>query len=88
MKVQNRLEELLARKQRIEGRKITKQVLSEETGLSISSLYQWSRNETTRFDSNHIVILCQYFGCGLHDLLVVVEEDSEEEGVPELLIAV
>ena len=40
MKVQNRLEELLARKQRIEGRKITKQVLSEETGLSISSLYQ------------------------------------------------
>ena len=88
MKVQNRLEELLARKQRIEGRKISKHALADETGLSVSSLYAWSRNETTRFDAAHIIILCQYFGCGVHDLLVLVEEDEETEGVPELLIAV
>ena len=85
----NRLDELLARKGRNEGRRISKRAMAEETGLGEGSLKLWGRNAVQKYDSVYIAAICKYLDCGVGDLLIIVEdEDPETEGVPELLIAV
>lgn len=87
-KVMNRMAEFLARKERIEGRRITKRLMAEETGLSESSLKSWARNDVLRFDSTHIATICKYLGCTVGELLVIVESDDQKEGSAALPVAV
>jgi DNA-binding Xre family transcriptional regulator len=77
VRIENRLKELLARKERKEKRKITQQTMAEETGTSLSSVHAWSKNAITRYDADHIAAFCQYLDCGVNDLLVLVEDDEE-----------
>ncbi len=77
MLVQNRFEELLARKQRLEGRSITRRQVALETGLSVTSVQNWASNSVKRFDELQIVVFCRYFGCGIAELLVLENESPE-----------
>lgn len=79
--VQTRFLELLAAKQRRERRTITREQVAEETGVSLSSVQKWALNTVTRFDSKQIVAFCDYFNCGIGDLLVIenVDECPERE---------
>lgn len=88
MRIQNRLKELLARKERIEDRKITRRVMAEETGISLSSVQAWANNTVTRYDAEQIATFCQYLDCGVNDLIVLVEDPEEAETKAALLVAV
>jgi DNA-binding Xre family transcriptional regulator len=79
--VQNRFLELLAAKSRLEGRKITRETVAKETGISKSSVQSWASNQVTRFDRKQIAVFCKYFNCKPGDLLVLV---GEEPDLPEM----
>lgn len=87
MKVLNRLDELIAIKERNEGRRLPNRVIIEETGLSESTLWTWRRNVVTRYDANVIAVLCQWLPCELADLFTVVEDRPNKrsalQGLPE-----
>lgn len=68
--VQNRVAELIARKQRQTGERITYATIAAATGLSEEAIGKWARNQVTRFDREMIAIFCDYFECELSDLLV------------------
>ncbi len=84
--IANRFTELLAVKMRREGRKITHEMIAAATGLSTTTVGSWARNEVTRFDTPVVLVLCDYFDCGLGDLLVIetVEDSTPEMEAPRL----
>lgn len=84
--IQNRFKELLARKERVERRKITRRQIAAETGISLSSVQNWASNSVKRFDASHITTFCKYFGCGIGELLILVEDD-DTEAIEETLLA-
>ena len=77
MKVQNRFSELLAKKERIEERQISRRVVALETGISLSSVQNWATNNLTRFDAHQIEVFCQYLKCKPGDLIVLAEEERK-----------
>lgn len=79
MYVQNRFTELLAVKSRRENRKITREAVAKETGISITSVQNWASNNVTRFDALQIATFCRYFRCDIADLLVLPEKDIDPE---------
>jgi DNA-binding Xre family transcriptional regulator len=86
MKVlQNRFSELLARKERKEGRSISRRVVAHETGIGLSSVQNWATNTVTRYDALQITTFCEYLHCTPGDLLVI--EDISSEGQTETLLA-
>lgn len=85
--VQTRFLELLAEKQRRERRTITREQVAKETGISISSVQKWALNQLSRFDSKQIVAFCDYFNCGIGDLLVIEEFEESELQSPMTAIA-
>lgn len=85
MEVQNRFGELLAKKERLEGRSISRRQVAEETGISLSSVQKWATNSLARFDATHIIAFCDYFSCSVGELLIV--EEGSEEGQQETLLA-
>lgn len=86
--VENRMTELLARKQRQEKRRISRRVMAEETGISLSTVQRWADNSLLRYDAVHIAVLCDYLKCGVDELLVIVEDDESPETKTELALAV
>lgn len=79
-RLQNRFTELLARKERLEGRSFTRREVARATGISLSSVQAWALNVTTRFDGKAVVALCDFFNCSVNDLLVIEEVADVEEG--------
>lgn len=79
MLVQNRFNELLARKERIEKRSISRRMVAEETGISLSSVQGWATNSVMRFDSNQIATFCAYLNCTIGELLIMVKDESSPE---------
>jgi len=77
MRVQNRFTELLAKKGRVENRRISYRTAARETGISTTSVQNWATNTVTRYDQEQIVSFCKYFNCGLSDLLILVGDDLE-----------
>lgn len=87
--VSNRTGELLALKKRKERRHITLATLAAETGIATSTLWLYTNNKIRRYDSRILISLCDYFGCGLGDLLTIEEiegaddvDEIEEEAIP------
>ena len=74
--VQNRFLELLAQKARREGRKITRRQAAKETGISLTSVQNWSANTVRQFHSHQIAVFCKYLDCTVDELLVI--EDVAE----------
>lgn len=77
MKVQNRFAELLAIKERVEERRISRRSVADETGISLSSVQNWASNRLTRYDALQIATFCRYFGCKPGDLIVLAEEERK-----------
>jgi len=67
----NRLSELVAQKERWEGRKITNAVIAEETGLGINTVSHWMNNSVEGYKSKAILALCEWLSCEVKDLLVI-----------------
>lgn len=80
MRISNRVAELLARKERIERRRITRRDFATETGTSLNTVQSWLHNAITRYDANQILTYCQYFNVDVGELLVIDSED-ESEGI-------
>lgn len=85
MVVQNRFSELLAHKARIENRTISRRIVAEETGISVTSIQNWATNSIQRFDALQIATFCKYFDCTVAELLVIAEDENELE--PTLVYA-
>lgn len=69
-RVQNRVQELLAKKGRIEERTISLRTAASETGVALNTIHAWSRNRVQRYDAEQIIVFCDYFECEIADLLV------------------
>jgi transcriptional regulator with XRE-family HTH domain len=78
-RIVNRYQELLARKERREGRRITQRTAAAETGLTTTTIGHYARNEISRYDEPTLLILCNYLGCAVGEFLVMEDVDNEEE---------
>lgn len=77
----SRLRRLRFEKEEQERRKLTYETLQEETGLASSTLSRLLKNEPIdRIDGKTLDTLCQYFGCGVGDLLEYVPDAKPTEG--------
>jgi DNA-binding Xre family transcriptional regulator len=76
MKVVNRFNEQVARKERREDRRITNAVIQDETGLALNTISDWRRNNVTRFDAEVILLLCRWVPCSVGELLVIEGEED------------
>jgi len=82
-RVLNRFRELLAIKERREGRYISQRTVAEETGLAKTTVDRYARNEVSRYDEDVILTLCNYLGCDVSDLLVIEEVPNGGDESPE-----
>lgn len=78
MKVQNRLGELVARKERLEGRRYSYRDIASETKLSINTVKSWVKNDATRFDEAVIIALCTWLKCSVGELLII-EPNAQDD---------
>jgi transcriptional regulator with XRE-family HTH domain len=74
----NRFQELVAVKERREGRRISQRTAAEEMGLTQVTIGRYSRNELSRYDESIVLAMCNYLGCTVGELLVI--EEFEEAG--------
>lgn len=70
--IQFRLRELMARKQRTEGRRITYGVITKQTRISPSTLSRMANNELGMVGLSVVDRLCGFFPCSPGDLIVHV----------------
>ena len=80
--VQNRFMELLARKGRIEDRRIPLVEAARKIGVSRQTVESWASNNVSRFDAFVINAMCDYFDCSIADLLILEEEEINPEFMP------
>lgn len=78
-RIVNRFRELLAVKERREGRNISQRVAAEEMELSKTTVDRYARNEVTRYDEPIVLAMCNYLGCTVGEFLVIEEIANEEE---------
>jgi DNA-binding Xre family transcriptional regulator len=86
MRIVNRLDELVAVKERIEGRRISNRVIVEETGLGLSTVRTWRNNEVTRYDAAVIEAICKWVPCEVGDLFTAIDAENKTkalQGIPE-----
>lgn len=70
--VRSRLKELVALKERQEGRVITNTEIAEATGLQLNAVARWMKpTEIKRIESRVVKELCSYLGVGIGELLFI-----------------
>jgi DNA-binding Xre family transcriptional regulator len=75
-RLKNRLDDLIAEKQG-DGETITQDKLADATGVSQGTISRWLRQHVDRFDAEIVVKFCDYFECGVGDLLYIEHPDSK-----------
>ena len=65
-----RLKELMAEKERVEGRRITFRVVQAETGISANTLVRIGKQNMKQIGVGTMSRLLEYFDCGAGDLIV------------------
>ena len=76
----SRLRRLRFEREELERRKLTYEALQQETGLASSTLSRLLKNEPIdRIDGKTLDTLCQYFACGVGDLLEYVPDAQPAE---------
>jgi DNA-binding Xre family transcriptional regulator len=75
-KLRNRVLFLLTEKERKEERRIKQLEIAKAIGVSHNTVASWIRNDVTKLEAHVIEGLCQYFECGLCDLLYFAESDE------------
>jgi putative transcriptional regulator len=68
-KIKNRLFELIREKELKTGRRITQKAIAEFAGVSEHTMINWLRNDMTRYETNVVERICDYFDCDLCELL-------------------
>lgn len=75
----NRFRELLAAKERREGRNISQQEVAQEIGAAINTINIISRNKMNAYIHRATVEkLLDYFGVDHHEFFITVVEEDEE----------
>ena len=70
------IKDLLQEKARQEKRrKIPLSEVSAVTGLHRDTLKRWMDGKVTTYSAAYLVALCQYFGCGVGDILSLDSAD-------------
>lgn len=70
--MRSRLKELIALKERVEGRVITNTEIAEATGLQLNAVARWMKpTEIKRIESRVVKELCSFLGVGIGDLLFI-----------------
>jgi len=82
-KIRNRFMTLLNEKGARESRRVTYKDVKEATGIDQSTLSDWARNTIRRYDADKIAALCEFFGCGVGDLLEYVPAAPETKERPK-----
>jgi len=75
-RVENRFEELLAEKRRRDRKNWSYREIAEVTGISPSTLTRFARQRHEQFDAGTLAKLCDFLGCTVGDLLVLVEDEA------------
>lgn len=70
-KMEHRLIELMGKKQAIEGRIITPEIVAEETDIHPNTIKNWLAGKITRLDEKVIIKLCRYFGVDMPQLVYI-----------------
>jgi putative transcriptional regulator len=70
MAIYNRLKILIAEKEFREKRKLTYRTISQETGISTTTLTLYMSQKGDRIDLSTLETLCKYFNCQPGDLLI------------------
>jgi len=70
------LKELIARKERMERRRITYAIITEHTRISPSTLSRMANNSSEMIGISVIDRLCTFFACDPGELMVHVDEES------------
>lgn len=76
-KLRNRFLTLLLEKEVREQRRISRQELIAATGVALTTIIRWEKNEIVKFDSSVVEVFCDYLDCDLSDLLYL-EPESEQ----------
>ena len=73
MTIYNRLKILIAEKEFREKRKLTYRTISEETGISTTTLTLYMRQGVGAFDTGTLETLCNYLNCQPGDLIIYTD---------------
>jgi putative transcriptional regulator len=76
MPIQLRARELLAKKSRLEGRKLTYRVIKAETGINMNTIAAVMNDDWSLIGRETIERLLDYFDCEASDLIVRVREEQ------------
>lgn len=77
--IRSKLKRLRLNKEESEGRKLTYEVISSETGLSKGVLVRLMNSEFERVEVPTLNSLCHYFACGIGDLLEYVPDEPTKQ---------
>lgn len=72
-KLKSNLLVLVAQKSQRDGRRVTLRSIARDTGISTYTIYALANNELSEYPKAVIEQLCNYFGCGTGDLLIMEE---------------
>lgn len=75
--IQFRLRELIARKERLEHRRITYAVITERTRISPSTLSRIANNDSEMVGLSVIDRLCTFLACTPGELMVQIDDGSD-----------
>lgn len=67
--IKNNFKVLLAKKEVHENRRITYRVISEETGLSTTTLTSYAKQNVKHYAASTLEAMCTFFGCDVGDLI-------------------
>lgn len=59
--------------------KISKNKICKELDYPRANFNRYCRDEFQRIDAKLILNLCEYFECGIEDLLIIVDEQTADE---------
>lgn len=82
MTIQFKLKELMAKKERVEGKKVTYRDMAEATGISTNSLTLMANNRMQQIGLTTIGRILEYFDCEPNDLIVRVQEENRPDQDP------
>ncbi len=72
--MRSNLSVLAAQKGQKERRRISLRTVADETGISRYTIYALANDTISEYPKDVIAKLCEYFSCGISDLLLLEDE--------------
>jgi transcriptional regulator with XRE-family HTH domain len=77
--MRHKLLELIQEKERKIGRRLTASEIASGAGVSIKLVTRWLDKQPKLYDTDAIIGFCEYFQCGLTDLLEIIDLEALNE---------